>query len=81
MTPLTTDTLCCLYCLAVRPPDTCLKYAQIETLLAIDRLGVRPAMQPLIDRQWVTGTAKIGYTLTDAGRSAAQSITTFAFTL
>ena len=70
---LTTDSLCALFKLAVLPPEQVLKYAQIETLLGIERRGTMPTMQPLIDRGWGDGLVSKGYTLTPDGHAAVQS--------
>ena len=71
---LSTDSLCALFKLAVLPPDTVLKYSQIETLLGVNRLQILPAMQPLLDRGWVEGFASRGYTLTPHGVRAVQCL-------
>jgi Mn-dependent DtxR family transcriptional regulator len=71
---LSTDSLCALFKLAVLPPDTVIKYTQVETLLCVTRLEILPAMQPLIDRGWVEGFASRGYTLTPDGVRAVQAL-------
>jgi Mn-dependent DtxR family transcriptional regulator len=75
---LSTDSLCALFKLAVLPPDTVLKYTQIETLLGVPRRQVHPSMQPLIDRGWVEGFISRGYTLTPHGVRAVQGLLLFA---
>ena len=71
---LSTDSLCALFKLAVLPPDTVIKYTQIETLLGVPRRQIQPAMQPLVDRGWVEGFITRGYNLTPHGVRAVQSL-------
>ncbi len=75
---LNTDALSVLLKIAVHPPDWILRKQTIEVLLGLKGHGLTAIVQPLVDRQWLTGSISKGYTLTESGTEAVRALVAFA---
>jgi len=75
---LNTDAIAVLFKIAVHPPDWILRKQTIEVLLGLKGHGLTAIVQPLVDREWVTGSITKGYQLTPSGTAAVRSLIAFA---